>query len=288
MFPTLWREIDKSKFSQSLRQVLIQKNYPSDHRLRQSVLVEQVYGRSDTRAKINLILETINRHLSKKTNSGGFTILDNTPTIEHIMPQVLDGTWKNELGQNWEQTYREFLNTLGNLTLVTQEWNSTLSNSAFILKKQKLAQHALLLNKDYFSQAISSWNETSIRARAEWLTDNMLEIWPAVGVPPVIQSMPSGKPKSLTIMGQSFTVSSWRDVAYYTSQCVAELVDDFDSIAKKFPAYFDRDKFKNACRMLPNGWWLYLNLSAASVKNFCRNLLAEADISEEDWVLEEE
>jgi hypothetical protein len=41
-------------------------------------------------------------------------------------------------------------------------------------------------------------------------------------------------------------------------------------------------------RQLPNGWWLHLNLSAANINGFCRNLIALAGISEEDWQVEEE
>jgi hypothetical protein len=54
------------------------------------------------------------------------------------------------------------------------------------------------------------------------------------------------------------------------------------------PAYFDKEKFQSACRQLPNGWWLYMNLSAASIKSFCRNLIALAGLTEEDWQVEEE
>jgi len=289
MFPTLWREVDKSKFAGSLRQILLTKNYPSDNKVRQAVVTEPIYDkRSETRAKIVLILESVNRFLSEKILSGGYTVLNNLATIEHIMPQTLDGDWKKELGVNWEQTYSDYLDTFGNLTLVTQEWNSGLSNSTFTIKKSKLSNHALRLNNEYFSQPLLEWNEQQIRDRAEWLANQVLEIWPALGISQVVAKMPAGKPVSLTVIGQTFTVNSWRDVAYHTAQSVDEWVEDFDAIANQFPAYFDKNSFKNACRQLSNGWWIYLNLSAASVKSLCKNLIAAADIPETEWLLEEE
>lgn len=290
MFPTLWRELSPTKLVETLKKVIVTKRYPSDINVRREVLTEQVYDkRSQTREKIVLVLETINRHLSIKNHAGGYTILDKAATIEHIMPQTLSEEWKTHIGKSWEQTYKDYLDTLGNLTLVTQEWNSELSNSPFQNKKSRFAEHALRLNSEYFGQRISKWDDKAIQTRANFLTDEILEIWSELGTPPVVQKTTGKKPKSLTILGQSFVVNTWRDVAYYTSQTVSELVDDFEvRIASQMPAYFDKQEFQNACKQLPNGWWLYLNLSSSSVKSLCNNLIALAGISDEDWQLEEE
>ncbi|MCB9112222.1 MAG: DUF262 domain-containing protein [Anaerolineales bacterium] len=288
MFPTLWREINPNKLAESLKKVIITKNYPADTRVRREVLTEQVYDkRIQTSNKIILVLDTVNRFLSVK--SGGYTVLDNPPTIEHILPQTPSAEWKAHLGANWEEIYTENLHTFGNLTLVTQEWNSKLSNSSFENKKKLLASHALILNKEYFKQSIAKWDDKAIQDRANFLVDTILEYWSELGTPPVVQKSTGSKPKSLTIMGQLFDVTSWRDVAFYTAQVISELIDDFDTrIAAQMQSYFDRQEYKSACRQLPNGWWIYLNLSAVSVKSMCRNMISLAEISEEDWQLEEE
>ncbi len=288
MFPMLWKDlwkdVDEKDFVNSLRKSLVTKNYPADHRIRQAILSEHLYEkRSESRSKLILVFDIINRHLSDMERSGGYTSLNAEPTIEHLMPQTLDDGWKNELGKSWEQTHGDYLDTLGNLTLVTQEWNSSLSNSIFSIKKRKLENHALKINSDYFCKPIANWDENAIRERAEWLAGYILEIWSSLGTPPNV----SVKPTKLIVLGKPHTVVSWRDVAYYTVINVAEWVDDFDKIAEQYPAYFDKSQFKGACRQLPNGWWLYLNLSAASVKGFCRNLLASADIPEDEWQVEE-
>jgi uncharacterized protein with ParB-like and HNH nuclease domain len=179
LFPTLWQQIDKERFTESLGQILASKNYPGDTKLRQRLLTRAMYDKSGlTRERTTLVLETINRHLSAGT--GGFTVLDQGSTIEHILPQTPGPWWQAMLGPDWEEIHREYLHTLGNLTLVTQEWNSSLSNAPFPEKKDKLATHALRLNSDYFSQNIERWDANAIVERARLLTDKIIEIWPSL------------------------------------------------------------------------------------------------------------
>lgn len=285
MFPTLWRDIDQTQFLTSLRQLLVNRNYPNDSKVKIAVMEQEMYDkRIQTRQKINLVLETINRYLSR--GSGGYTQLDANPTIEHVMPQTLSEAWKVTLGEEWQDTYRDYLHTLGNLTLVTQEWNSSLSNAPFPDKKKKLENHALKLNSDYFSRYISQWNKHGIRARAEYLAQYVLHIWPALGEPPVPTDGVT-KPQAVIILGETYSVSSWRDVAFHTAEVVLQLADDFTAIAEELPSYFSQNKFKHASRQLSNGWWLYVNLSGDSTKNLCQRLLSLANIPTEDWELEE-
>ncbi|MFZ1220628.1 MAG: HNH endonuclease family protein, partial [Chthoniobacterales bacterium] len=124
-----------------------------------------------------LVLESVNRRLSE--GSGGYTVLDARPTIEHVMPQTLNDQWKEDLGIQWEQTHRDYLHTIGNLTLVTSEWNASLSNAPFAIKKPKLASHALRINNSYFSREIACWNRDGIRERADDVGETILQIWPS-------------------------------------------------------------------------------------------------------------
>jgi len=288
MFTSIVREINFRNFIPSLKQVLVTKNYPGDHRLRQKLQTESLYDkRQNTREKTALVLQTINQHLSRKSQSGAFTVLDGDPTIEHIMPQGLTDDWRHMLGENWYQVHDNYLNTLGNLTLVTGDWNSSLSNANFSIKKQKLMTHGLLINNQYFASPIQSWNESAIQHRTQFLADQLLEIYPAIGEPPAAKAV-SGKPKNLIFLGETIPVSTWRDVAYYTAERVSQIADNFDSIAKQMPSYFSEREFQSACRKLSNGWWLYVNLSGHSVKGLCANLLELSGLPDTEWELEEE
>jgi uncharacterized protein with ParB-like and HNH nuclease domain len=283
MFPTLSREVDINKFSESLRKALAAKNFPSDSRLRQAAVTVKVYDRSSqTRQKLGLIFDTINRHLS--SGSGAYTALDGDPTIEHIMPQTLNDEWKKQLGTRWMEEH-ELLHTLGNLTLVTQEWNSSLSNALYEVKRSKLAGHGLLLNQLYFNGGPLEWNGDAIKARAHFLVEKLEQIWPVLGNSSELSSVKE-RPKSLTILGQTFTVKSWRDVAEQTAEVVAQICDDFNQIAASLPNYLSHEPFQLACRQLSNGWWLYVNLSADAVKRLCQSLIEEAGIPEDEFELE--
>ncbi len=284
MFSTLWRELETAQWDQSLRKTLVSKNYPPDDRVKYAVQHREIYDKgSRTRQKIHLILETINRHLSKDT--GGYTELDDAPTIEHIMPQTLRDDWKKDLGYDWERTYRDYLHTLGNLTLVTQEWNAALSNAPYVDKKKLLENHALRLNSDYFSASSDAWNQGAILARAEFLAQNILDCWPVLGDIPLTRT--STKPQAVIIFEETFKVNSWRDVAHRTAEQVASVTDDFSKVAAEMPRFFSRKKFKRASRQVANEWWVDLDLSADRVKNFCHRLLAVAEIPEEEWRVEE-
>jgi hypothetical protein len=66
---------------------------------------------------------------------------------------------------------------LGNLTLVTQSFNSKVSNCAFETKLPEFReQSVLMLNKDIAKE--KNWNELNIEKRGARLAKEALEIWP--------------------------------------------------------------------------------------------------------------
>lgn len=220
VFPMLWSQLDMAEPLLSIRKLLSAKNYPTDAKLRQILNTRSLYDKSSlTRERTALVLNAINRHLSVGT--GGYTALDSASTIEHIMPQTLSEIWRDELGSDWEQISQEFMNTIGNLTLVTQEWNSSLSNAPFTVKKSKLASHALLVNSSYFSQNIPEWNEAAIKKRGDFLMGNILEVWPMLSL-----TVATEKPKTeiagfyqdcVSRISQHLHVSFQKQGAYYST-----------------------------------------------------------------------
>jgi Protein of unknown function (DUF1524) len=72
---------------------------------------------------------------------------------------------------------REMLkHTLGNLTLLTEAGNPSLGNLDFETKRDALRRSMLKLNREIAD--LSSWTESSIRARAGRLADLACKIWP--------------------------------------------------------------------------------------------------------------
>ncbi|HBY97052.1 MAG TPA: hypothetical protein DEP84_24415 [Chloroflexi bacterium] len=285
MFPPLvkdlGKDIGKAEFAASLKEALGTKNEPSDVRLRQSAETIRLYRRDIlTRQKLALVLDGINRRLS--SGSGAYTVLNSDPTIEHIMPQTLTEAWKQHLGENWQQDF-ELLHTLGNLTLVTQDWNSQLSNSIYATKRQRLAEHGLLLNQNYFrDEAPERWNGQSIRGRAQWLMAKATEIWPQLG------EAAAGweeRPRNVVILGDIYPVASWRDVLRRTADVAVEWTGaDFEQrIIAQYPTYFARQPFEFASYELSNGWWIYVNLSGETVRQISSAIVAAAGIPEDEF-----
>lgn len=283
MFPTLWKDLDsqpEKNLASALKRELSTKKYPSDNRIRQQLLTRRIYdGRSNR--KISFILGQINRLLSQ--NTGGYTVLEGDPTIEHILPQSDQAKWRHDLGQaEWELAYRDYLHTLGNLTIVSQEWNSQLSDSLFTVKKAALTSHALLLNALYFNIEIERWNAQAIQDRCNWLVELILQLYPSFSDVTVIPTR--RKPRALVLLGEEHEVKSWRGLAYALAQQIADFADDFDSIATGLPRYFSREPFK-VNGEVGIGWNMNLYLGQRSVPKLCNYLVNAVGLSHEDWVI---
>ena len=297
MFPALWRDIqveieNSLPFKAALRQVLADKRYPSDKKLVQAIRLRKQYD-SVSQKKLCLILESINRHLYRDT--GGYAVLDDAPTIEHVLPQKPDASWEKKLGDEFINIYQEYLHTLGNLTLVTQEWNSQLSNGPFELKRDKLAQHALRINSNYFSQKIEIWDEAAILLRAEQLTQSFLAIWPAFGEAKPVAKESYRYPLSVTILGEKLSLpdKTWRQFMKTVAEWIIQnRPEQFNEVRRQLGIYFrddiDRETSSRYWHQLSNGVYVYQNNSATQHKSLCRRMLNAVSISESDWSLEEE
>lgn len=94
-------------------------------------------------------------------------------SIEHIMPQHLTETWKNEI--NYDPIkYNKTLHSIGNLTLTAD--NSELSNKPYTIKKDYLLNNSrITLNAAL--QTYDEWNYDTITRRANELLDTCNKLW---------------------------------------------------------------------------------------------------------------
>lgn len=96
-----------------------------------------------------------------------------TATIEHVMPQTLNGAWRTALGSEHESIHERWLDTIGNLTLTS--YNSELTNSVFSEKKALLANTHFELTRWINQQDV--WGAEQIEARGRLLATMALERW---------------------------------------------------------------------------------------------------------------
>jgi uncharacterized protein with ParB-like and HNH nuclease domain/predicted transport protein len=101
-------------------------------------------------------------------------------TIEHILPQNpnLSAAWKLALGPEWERVQKQWLHTLGNLTLTG--YNAEYSDRAFPEKRDMTGgfkESPLKLNAGL--GLLDTWNEAAIQERAGRLAEQALTVWTA-------------------------------------------------------------------------------------------------------------
>jgi uncharacterized protein with ParB-like and HNH nuclease domain len=280
MFPTLERDIVLDNIGHSLREALLRRNYPTDLRIREVLPTLLMYEKRDN-SLLEFLLSEINQYLSR--GSGGYTILDGAATIEHIMPQDPSPIWKSHLGDSWKETYRDYLHTLGNLTIVTQEWNSKLSNAPFAEKRELFARHALKLNSSYFSELIPSWDAQAIRERAAKLTDIALAIWAAFGEPPAVVRPRKQKPATLIVRGEQYETANWRDVSFQMIEAAINLEPNFESFVEDLSSRYLTREPRERAKELSNGWWLYMSLSSDDVMALCERVAKTVGLEDDEW-----
>lgn len=203
------------------------------------------------------------------------------------MPQKITQEWRFTLGNDWETTYRSLLGTIGNLTLVTQSWNSTLSNGPWEDKRDKLARHGLVLNSTYFQRELRQWAREEILNRAHWIIDNILRIWSAFGEPAIKQSYAGKTPATITILGEIHDVKSWREVLYRAMDFAQEMSTDFERFAEALQSpNLSIEEITPRSDQLQNGWWLYYSLTANSVVNLITRAFDLLGLTSDDWEIE--
>jgi len=172
---------------------------PTDEEFEQAFIVEPIYGNRLTAARIRAILQEIEYFKRKEYKHQEIRNLNENLSVEHIMPVKWQDHWPLPDGES-APTESELqlaslkteesdtrigkivrrnrsLNTLGNLTLLTQSLNSTVRNGPYNDKRKELRNHSvLLLNREVTSH--DSWDENKIERRSKELFNTALEIWP--------------------------------------------------------------------------------------------------------------
>jgi uncharacterized protein with ParB-like and HNH nuclease domain len=157
--------------------------FPTDAELRLA-LDQPVYNRM-AQYKVRGILEAL-EEASQSAKSPVLPVGQRL-TIEHVMPQGWPTHWPlpaesvTDPVKKLEAIGRRetMLNTLGNLTLITGSFNSSLQNAAWAVKRPELLKFAKLNLTQYFhGPDANEWDEEAIAKRTEHLFSLMVNRWP--------------------------------------------------------------------------------------------------------------
>lgn len=200
LFLNVIGDLEKKGWSyESLRTYLLgltseSGRFPQDPEFENAVITKPLYSTLGS-ARVRTLLSEI--ELAKRGKKQEDKTLSDTLTVEHILPQTWRQHWPMS-GENqptdadYTQAVYAVLEddtaigrivrrnrikqTLGNLTLVTQSFNSGVSNLAFDVKRQEFEdQSVLMLTKDFVKK--SSWDEDDISARGKSLFEHAKQIW---------------------------------------------------------------------------------------------------------------
>jgi uncharacterized protein with ParB-like and HNH nuclease domain len=236
-----------------LTNVFYRLRLPNDNEIKTSLTTLNFYEGSKQYSKF--ILGKIEEHNTKVS----VDFRNPKITIEHIMPQTLEDSWKVELGENYKEIHKNYLHNIGNLILT--EFNSEIGNKPFEEKKRKLETSSLNYRLDIIKR--NTWSEQSIkehlsnmitwfldtfslpeqyREKANWNTltfENTLFSPSDTDAGDVAEG---NRPTELHINGEVINVKTWQDVFIEFLKYLRDSPEfDFDFILENQLECFRRD-----------------------------------------------
>ncbi len=153
--------------------------WPDNKELTGSMVGLQYWARINQR-RLKMVLSAIERELRDTGYSETLEFTQNLE-IEHILPQKWSHHWSLP-GRKPSEVERierdEVKNTIGNLTILTDKLNPSISNSAWDDKREAIQEHTVLRINQYLVTNWSyEWNEETIAERGEWLSEKAGKIW---------------------------------------------------------------------------------------------------------------
>lgn len=251
-----------------------------DQEFLESLKHKEIYGNYSTKH----LLATLENH-------DDIEVFTEDLDIEHIMPNKITSKWKSDLGDNWQEIHKKYLNTLGNLSLALAKNNKKMSNKSFDEKQNiDYKNSKLKLNKKLASD--EKWGEAEILARAEELAQEAVKIWkyPAKSTLNIDQddnednlfdlsseeSFAKKKPVAIFFEKEEIKLKTWRDFLIEICKFFNNLSPtEFNVIMQSLPDIFtsqqNKNKLRNAAEFDHNKY-VETNKSANDIIKTCQEI----------------
>lgn len=158
--------------------------WPGDDEMRGALGTLPAYRRYK-RTRLRMVLEAIEDHLrgygGTKASMTGARVPRDALHIEHLLPRQWRPHWPVQ-DQASEQAREQHVDLLGNLTLLTQGLNSSVSNGPWLGDSGKRSRFqtydVVLMNRWIHEVSAAGWDEELIGTRTQDMIAAILAIWP--------------------------------------------------------------------------------------------------------------
>ncbi|SFR83571.1 Uncharacterized conserved protein, contains ParB-like and HNH nuclease domains [Agromyces sp. CF514] len=259
-------EADPAELAERVRVHLSRLNvsstyWPGDDEVRSALSVEAVYRRFK-RGRLRMMLEAIEDGYRSHTQQP--QVSRRGYPIEHVLPQKWETSWPAN-GLEAEQERAAHIHRLGNLTLLSAQLNSKVSNGPWGDKREAFREHdtMLLTSRLLTTTAGGDWDEDAIDARTQVMIEELLRIWPVpvghVGevVDPIAKEADTTDLKDLLVAGvlAPGTRLAPRPGAYAETEAVLRSDGSLEVDGKKFDT--PSGAAKHVRGGATNGWYFW-------------------------------
>lgn len=156
--------VDDSQIENVVSKIKEHQNFREEDKFKEEFVFSSVKG-----SVAKMILDRITRKHSESVDWSNKDV-----HIEHIMPQKPMGEWK-VLYDKDEFEYKDYLNRLGNLTILQDKKNIRARNKDFEDKKEYYKESRLTITKNLVDY--SKWDYNEIVERQEYLYEQSKDLW---------------------------------------------------------------------------------------------------------------
>jgi hypothetical protein len=163
--------------------------WPTDQEVSDAWMDRAVYKELRP-AKVAAILRTLELASRTPKQESTWSPVPETLTVEHVLPQSWEDGGHYPLGDAGDEhrlRRNRLVQTFGNLTLLTQPLNSSVSNGPFLDfehngkivegKRSGFRGSLLLLNSYFLNPALTVWSDDQILERGRSLLSDALRVW---------------------------------------------------------------------------------------------------------------
>lgn len=150
--------------------------FPTDQEFRSSLATRDYYRIGNRKLYLYDRLENGDSRERVDVVGG---LRDGRFSVEHIMPQTLNASWRRALGDGFERVHEEWKDRIANLTITA--YNSEYSNRDFAKKRDMengFADSVFRMNKWVGEQ--KEWGERELENRQSMLEGRFIELWPSI------------------------------------------------------------------------------------------------------------